>query len=305
MRSHQPSSLCLYIASILTTYFQIRHLLLSAALHTRSISRLTDEVDTDMLDQNTNVIDSIEQQGRIDLAAAHRIAVMQDLHEGIANHFTLALPHDRFLAAPYGRHWSEIRARDFIVLDYDARQLSGDGVVEQSALCIHLPIHQADPVRHAAVLHTHMPYTTALTRLKDQRLLPIGQAELLLIQHIAYDEQYEGLAYDLDEGRRLAGVLGDKSILFLANHGVIVTGHSVSQAYDKLYLLERAARFQILAYSTGQPLRELSPAQQDKVHRQYKEIAREGAAWGGQPYHTLHFDALKRLADRHDDSYAR
>lgn len=247
-----------------------------------------------------------EQAARVDLAAAHRAAVAHDFHEGIANHFTLALPGQpgRFLAAPYGLHWAEIKASDFIVLDYDAQQLSGEGVVEQSALCIHLPIHQADPVRHAAVLHTHMPYATALTRLADQRLLPIGQIELLLIPHIVYDEDYDGLAYDLSEGRRLARLLGDKSILFLANHGVVVTGRSVPQAYDRLYLLERAARLQVLAYSTGQPLRTLSAAQQDKVRRQFSETARDGAAWGGQPYHQLHFAALKRLLDQHNPGYA-
>lgn len=252
-----------------------------------------------------NAIDP-EKTARIDLAAAHRAAVLHDLHEGIANHFTLALPGQpgRFLVAPYGRHWAEIKASDFIVLDYDAQQLSGEGVVEQSALCIHLPIHQADPERHAAVLHTHMPYATALTRLADQRLLPIGQIELLLIPHIAYDEDYDGLAYDLAEGRRLARLLGDKSILFLANHGVVVTGRSVAQAYDRLYLLERAARLQVLAYSTGQPLRPLSQAQQDKVRRQYTETAREGASWGGQPYHQLHFAALKRQLDLHNPGYA-
>ena len=247
-----------------------------------------------------------EQAARTDLAAAHRAAVLHDFHEGIANHFTLALPGHpgRFLVAPYGRHWAEIRASDFIVMDYDAQQLSGAGVVEQSALCIHLPIHHADPVRHAAVLHTHMPYATALTRLRDQRVLPIGQIELLLIPHIAYDEDYDGLAYDLSEGRRLAKLLGDKSILFLANHGVVVTGRSVSEAYDRLYLLERVARLQVLAYSTGQPLRTLSAAQQEKVRRQYTETAREGASWGGQPYHQLHFAALKRQLDLHNPGYA-
>jgi ribulose-5-phosphate 4-epimerase/fuculose-1-phosphate aldolase len=246
-----------------------------------------------------------ERLGRIDLAAAHRIAVVQDLHEGIANHFSLSLPdpRGRFLVAPFGRHWSEIKASDFLTLDYDAQRISGEGVVEQSALCIHLPIHQADPIRHAAVLHTHMPYATALTRLADQRLLPIGQIELLLLKHIAYDDEYEGLAYDIDEGRRLARVLGDKSILFLANHGVIVTGRSVSQAYDRLYLLERAARLQVLAYSTGQPLRVLSQEQQDKVHRQYTEHAKEGASWTGKPYHVEHFDALKRLIDKQNPGY--
>ncbi|MDR5781598.1 class II aldolase/adducin family protein [Caballeronia sp. LZ065] len=248
---------------------------------------------------------AIEHTGRIDLAAAHRIAVMQDLHEGIANHFSLSLPNPRgrFLVAPFGRHWSEIKASDFLTLDYDAQRIAGEGVVEQSALCIHLPIHHSDPVRHAAVLHTHMPYTTALTRLADQRLLPIGQAKLLLLRHIAYDDEYNGLAYDIDEGRRLARRLGDKSILFLANHGVIVTGRSVSQAYDRLYLLERAARFQVLAYSTGKPLRLLSQEQQDLVHRQYTEHAREGAAWSGRPYHVEHFEALKRLVDRHNPGY--
>lgn len=247
-----------------------------------------------------------EQAARRDLAAAHRAAVMHDFHEGIANHFTLALPGEpgRFLVAPYGRHWSEIKASDFIVLDYDAQQLSGEGVVEQSALCIHLPIHQADPQRHAAVLHTHMPYATALTRLQDQHLHPIGQIELLLLPHIVYDEEYDGLAYDLAEGRRLARLLGDKSILFMANHGVLVTGRSVAQAYDRLYLLERAARLQVLAYSTGKPLRILSEEQQEKVRRQFAETARDGAAWGGQPYHALHFAALKRLLDLQDPGYA-
>ncbi|MDR5773704.1 MULTISPECIES: class II aldolase/adducin family protein [unclassified Caballeronia] len=251
-------------------------------------------------------IERFEQTGRIDLAAAHRAAVMHDLHEGIANHFSLSLPdpRGRFLVAPFGLHWSEVKASDFLTLDYDANRIAGEGVVEQSALCIHLPIHQADPVRHAAVLHTHMPYTTALTRLADQRLLPIGQAELLLLKHIAYDDEYTGLAYDNEEGRRLADRLGDKSILFLANHGVIVTGRSVSQAYDRLYLLERAARFQVLAYSTGKPLRLLSQEQQDKVHRQYTEAAKEGAAWSGKPYHVLHFEALKRLLDQRNPGYA-
>ncbi|WP_144108997.1 class II aldolase/adducin family protein [Paraburkholderia sp. BCC1886] len=259
-----------------------------------------------MAEADHPTLTDIETTGRIDLAAAHRAAVMHEFHEGIANHFSLALPdpRGRFLVAPFGLHWAEIKATDFLVLDYEAQRIAGEGIVEQSALCIHLPIHQADPVRHAAVLHTHMPYTTALTRLADQRLLPIGQAELLLLKHIAYDDEYDGLAYDIDEGRRLAGLLGDKSILFLANHGVIVTGRTVSQAYDRLYLLERAARFQVLAYSTGQPLRLLSQAQQDKVHQQYTEGAKEGAAWTGKPYHELHFAALKRLLDKSNPGYA-
>src|SRR5690242_15539876 len=85
-----------------------------------------------------------EQQVRIDLAAAHRLAVQHGFHEGICNHFTMAVPGttDRFLVIPYGLHWSEVTASSFMVVDYDGRIIAGDGEVERSAFCIHAPIHR-------------------------------------------------------------------------------------------------------------------------------------------------------------------
>ena len=60
---------------------------------------------------------------------------------------------------------------------YDGTLLAGEGEIERSAYCIHAPIHRLLP-DCAAVFHTHMPYASALTRLEDQRILPIGQTEL-------------------------------------------------------------------------------------------------------------------------------
>lgn len=242
-----------------------------------------------------------QQQARIDLAASQRLAVIQDMSEGIYNHFTLAVPGttDRFYVSPLGLHWTEITAGSLLTVDFDGRVLHGEGPLQRSAYCIHAPIHRRKP-QHAALLHTHMPYTSALTRLQDQRLLPIGHTEAQLIEQIAYDEDYTGLARDPAEGERLADILGDKTILFMAHHGVLVAGRTVSEAYDRLYQLERSARVQLFAQWTGQPLRHLTDEMVKHVHAQITGTPLTDRAKSG---HELHFDALKRLLDRTNPGY--
>src|SRR5215469_9824154 len=101
-------------------------------------------------------------QARVDLAAAHRIADLQGLGEGIFNHFTLAVPGfgDRYLQLPFGLHWSEATASAFMEIGYDGRRLRGPGEIERSAFCIHAAIHRLIPSA-ACVLHTHMPFASA------------------------------------------------------------------------------------------------------------------------------------------------
>ncbi|RWR27695.1 rRNA adenine methyltransferase [Sinirhodobacter populi] len=240
-------------------------------------------------------------QARIDLAAAQRLAVLQEMSEGIYNHFTLTVPgtHDQFYVTPLGLHWSEVRASDYLTVDYTGKVLDGKGPLQRSAYVIHAPVHKRVP-QLAALFHTHMPYITALTRLKDQRILPIGHTEAQLIAQIAYDEDYTGLARDWDEGERLADVLGDKTILIMAHHGVLVGGRSVAEAYDRLYQLERAARLQLFALWTGKELRYLTDAQAALVKSQLENTALTN---GAVPGYELHFNALKRLLDRENPGY--
>ncbi|MGI4815789.1 MAG: class II aldolase/adducin family protein [Janthinobacterium lividum] len=246
------------------------------------------------------------EQARRDLAAAHRLAVWHDMSEGIYNHLTLAVPgaDDRFLVPPFGLHWAEVNASTLLEVSYATGQrLSGAGIVQRSAYCIHAPIHQSSP-RHAAVFHTHMPYAGAFTRLQDQRLRPLGQTEALLLDKIAYDDAYDGLARDPSEGERLARVLGEKSILFMANHGVLVTGRTVAEAYDRLYSLERACKVQWLALASGQPLKPLSDALVAKAQAQMSGTPlHDAAAAAYKPGYELHFDALKRLLQRKEPDY--
>src|SRR5919204_1338543 len=140
---------------------------------------------------------ALERAARIDLAAAFRLAVRLDLHEGVCNHFSVMLPRienegQRFLLNRYGLHWSEVSASNLLALDAEGRVLGGDGEYEKTAFYIHSRIHLGNP--HAAcVLHTHMPYATALTLLEDGRLEMVEQNALRFHDEIAYDDTYNGL----------------------------------------------------------------------------------------------------------------
>jgi len=242
-----------------------------------------------------------EARTRIDLAACYRLADRFGLNEGIDNHMTALLPghDDRFLLAPFGMHWSEVKASDFMVVDFIGRVRKGQGAVEDTALHIHQPVHRLSP-QGQCVLHTHMPYATALTMLENPRLEMAVQSALGFHEDVAYDPAYNGLALDFAEGERLARVLGDKSVLLMGNHGALVVGKSIAQAFERLYFLERAAQAQVIALSTGRALRLIPQPIIEKTVAQFAA----GSTVGGRDRAELHFEALKRVLDRAHSDYA-
>lgn len=234
---------------------------------------------------------------RVDLAAAFRLAVRMDLHEGVCNHFSVMLPDGkRFLLNRFGLHWSEVTASNLLALDAEGNILEGEGEFEKTAFYIHSRIHLANP-RAACVLHTHMPYATALTLLENGRLEMVEQNALRFHDDIAYDDTYNGLVVDNAEGDRLARVLGTRRVMFLASHGVIVVGPSVAEAFDLMYYLERACRLQVLARSMGSPLRKVRG---EVVRETYRMILADTPKYAG-----AHFAALKRILDREEPEYSR
>ncbi len=232
-------------------------------------------------------------EARAQLAAAHRIAVLHELEEGIDNHFTMTAPgrDGEYLILPFGLHWSEARASDLIVFDEEGRVLEGLGTLELSAQCIHAPIHRITGAR--VVLHTHQTWTLALNMLQDNRLLPASQTAAFYHGLIAYDDDYTGIAATLAEGERLAVAMGAKPILFMKNHGVIATGDTMAQAYRRLYRIERVCRNQILALSTGRPLQVLA----DEVVARVQAPSAEDRHPRGER-ERLFFEAMMRVLDR-------
>ena len=239
------------------------------------------------------------KEAKIHLAAAHRLAVFHELEEGIDNHFTVTVPgrDDRYLILPFGLHWSEARASEMIVWDESGATLEGEGVVELSAQCIHAPIHRITGTR--VVLHTHQPWALALNMLDNNRLLPANQTAAFFHGHIAYDDTYAGTADTLEEGERLAQLMGDKHVMFMKNHGVLVVGDTIAQAYKKLYFLERVCRTQVLAMGTGKPLKVLS----DDVVAQVQAPPADDRHSRNERQ-RLFFEAMMRVLDRENPGYA-
>lgn len=241
------------------------------------------------------------QELRCDLAAALRWAVRLGLNEGVDNHFSLAVPDDdgvvrgnRFLINPFAWHWSEITASSLVLCDDAGNVLEGDNTVEKTAFFIHSRIHVNVP-NAKAVLHTHMPYATALTLIEGGRLEMCEQNALAFDGRIAYDDEYDGLALDCDEGDRLAAKIGNRAVLFMASHGIVVTGSDVGEAFSDLYYLERAAMFQVLARSTGGTLRTISEGVRERARQQFASERPKVA--------DRHFGALKRILDREEPEY--
>ncbi|MEO8524275.1 MAG: class II aldolase/adducin family protein [Caldimonas sp.] len=237
-------------------------------------------------------------EARVHLAAALRLAVLHELDEGIDNHFTMTVPgrDGQYLILPFGLHWSEARASDMIVFDEQGGLLEGNGTLELSAQCIHAPIHRITGAR--VVMHTHQTWTIALNMLEDNRLLPASQTAAFYHGQIAYDDDYTGVAATLSEGERLAAVMGTKPIVFMKNHGVLVTGDSVAQAYRRLYRIERVCRNQILALGTGRPIAVLG---EDVVARVQKPSAEDRHS--REERERLFFEAMMRVLDRELPGY--
>ena len=192
---------------------------------------------------------------RADLALALRAAARHGLSEGVCNHFSVELPDasGRFLLNPQGLLWSDIGADDIVLVDADGTVLAGRHPVESTAMFIHAAVHRI--AGKACVLHTHMPYATALTLTRSRALdTTLSQNAMRFYGRLAIDAHYNGLALDASEGERIATAMQGADVAFLGNHGVVVCGPRVDYAYDDLYFLERACMAQVLALSTGLPL---------------------------------------------------
>lgn len=236
------------------------------------------------------------ETARVDLAAAFRWTAKLDMHEGVANHFSLAVSTDgkRFLMNPDARHFSRIRASELLLLDAeDPKTMDRPDAPDPTAWTLHGRIHANLP-QARCVLHAHPKHATVLASLQDSTIHPIDQTTARFFERIALDEGFEGMALGDDEGDRIASKLGNRSILMMGNHGVMVVGRTVGEAFDTLYYLERAAQTQVMAYMTGKPLRVLP----DDVAR------RTAQQWADYPeIGDKHFSELKRLLDEDEPDY--
>ena len=235
---------------------------------------------------------------RIDLAAAFRWAVKLNLHEAVANHFSLAVNDDgtRFLMNPNGRHFARIKASDLLEIDAnDPSTMQRPDAPDPTAWGLHGSVHRAHP--HArCVMHVHSIHATVLASLADSRLPAIDQNTAMFHNRHVVDDHYGGMAFE-DEAARCVSLLANPKIttMIMGNHGVLILGRSVAETFNRLTYFERAAETYIRALQTGRPLRILPEEIAEKT-------AQEWEAYPG--FADAHLSELKALLDAEGSDYA-
>lgn len=237
-------------------------------------------------------------QERVDLAAAFRWAARLDLHEAVANHFSLSVNDDgtRFLMNPNQMHFSRIKASDLILVDAnDPRTLEGPDAPDPTAWGLHGGLHRHCPHARCA-MHVHSVHATVLASLQDSRLLPIDQNTASFFDRYVIDENYGGLAFE-EEGERCAQLFDDpkRKVMIMGNHGVMVIGQSVADTFNRLYYFERAAETYIRALQTGRPLRVLSDEVAEKTASEVEQYPEQD---------IRHLAELKAILDEEGANYA-
>ena len=233
-------------------------------------------------------LDSIsdqEKQVRIDLATAYQLAYLKSWDDGIYTHISASVPGENgaYLLNQFGLRFNEVTPQNLVKVNIGGQILSGDGPVNQTGFAIHGAVHAARSDAKC-VLHLHAEAVIAVSAQK-QGLLPISQHALRFYQDMAY-HSYQGLALSAQEQTALIENLGNKKAILLHNHGSIVCGLSIQQAFYLMDVLDKACKIQLLAGDSG----ELVTPDHKICELTYKQLCSDGDQEG-----QLEWPAFQRI----------
>lgn len=238
---------------------------------------------------------SSEYEARLDVAAAHRLAVIHGLNEGVWNHISFCSPGkpENILISPGHTHWGQVKASTLALMSPEGEMISGERPPIKAGWIIHHPVHVARPDAKC-VIHVHAPYTTAMSIRKDMKFeTRSSQQAAGFHDDVVYYEVYDGVLEDESEGVHMAEVLGNRRILMMRNHGAMIVGETVARAYLDAYQLERACMYQLLAVAGGGEM-QLIP---EEVAAKMGSLARKGR-------NIEHFEGMKRLIEEKEPDFA-
>jgi ribulose-5-phosphate 4-epimerase/fuculose-1-phosphate aldolase len=235
-----------------------------------------------------------EWETRVELAACYRLVDRFGWSDLINTRITARIPgpHGHFLINPYGLLYEEVTASSLVKLDADGNDVEpAEHPVNRGGFAIPRAIHQARP-EIACVIHTHSVAGCAVSMQKTG-LLPLNQHALGVIGDIAYHD-YAGAGRSSEEIARFLAHLGDRHIMVLRNHGLIVIGETIGAAFVSTYRMERACTMQLQFQQSGA---EFNPIAQPVVTAAYAKKR------SGDEIAKLEWAALLRQLDRSDPSY--
>ena len=237
-----------------------------------------------------------EQSLREDLAAAYRLVDYYGMTDGIYGHLSVRISESPavFLINPYGLMFNEVTASNLVAVDDQGNKINPDDAnINPAGFTIHSAIHLKRPDAQV-ILHTHTVSGMAVAAM-EKGLLPLNQISMAFYNRVAYHD-YEGISLNLDERDRIFQSIGDKNFLILRNHGLLVAGRTIAEAFYYLYYLDKACEIQMNVMHTGAQLVIPSPDVCEHTARQYEDP-------NYYPEILASWEANRRLLDRIDPSY--
>ena len=241
-------------------------------------------------------VSEAEWKARQELAACYRIFAMLGWDEMIYNHITVKVPdeQDAFLINPFGLHFSEVKASNLVKIDIDGNKLDDNPYpVNLAGFVQHSVFHRNLPDAHC-IMHTHTTAGMAVSSLEGG-LQPVNFYAANFAGQIAYHD-FEGVTERSEEGERLIEHLGDKRAMLLRNHGILVMGRTLPEAFIRHWSLQRACEIQLATLSMGKPLT-IAPEVVAVHQRDLSKVQIPGGAGRAD------FDAMVRRVDKIDPSW--
>lgn len=244
----------------------------------------------------TAPITDAEWAARQQLAACYRVFAMLGWDEMIFNHITVKLDEPgAFLINPYGMHFSEVTASSLVKVDIDGNKLDADNPwhVNRAGFVQHSLFHRELPDAHC-IIHTHTTATVAVCSLEGG-LQPINFYACNVMGQLAYHD-FEGVTVRDEEGPALLSSLGNKRIMMLRNHGPVVMGKTLPEAFIKYWVLQRACEHQLATLSMGKPI----PVAAEVIAVHQRDIGQTAIPGGSG---AAEFAAMVRRVDKIDPSW--
>ena len=232
-----------------------------------------------------------------DLAAVFRWTARLNMHEAVANHFSVSAPDssEDFYVNGSGMHFSSIKSSDLVLIEQSKINELKDKpeLVDPTALYIHGSIHKKVP-NAKCILHVHSKYATTLATLEDPTLPPIDQNSMRFFNRVGVYSDFGGMGFE-EEAIKMANKIGNKKVLLMSNHGILTTGQTVAEAFDELFYFEKACETYITALSTNKKLKIVSDEIAEKTAQEWEDSS---------PAHqNLHLKAIRSILDSEDPSY--
>ena len=237
-------------------------------------------------------------EDRVNLAAAFRMTARLGMDEAVGNHFSFAVSDDdnQFLVNPFGRHFSNIRASELLLLDArDENETDQPNKPDPTAWAIHGAMHRNVP-QARCVMHVHSRYATVLASIQEDGLPPIDQNTMRYFNRVTVDDGFDGMGLGA-EAERLSGSVGTNRIVIMGNHGVMAIGESIARAFDELFYFERACENYIKALMTQKPLRVVSDEIAEKTARQWEDYMDKVG------FCDAHLKEIRIILDREEPDY--